>query len=301
MDERLPPPIQVIHGSGSGGGNPPKSDDDSLVEFKVKNPFQKFFDWIISFIKRNQNITIKIPIVGLLIGLGVGLGSGYNLGFNVALNKFFPTSSPVLHRAIVLDGIIQKSSDNKYYLKSENNLWTLRQKNQSLNFADYLNQQVTVKGNMTKEASVIEVSEIISLESSLQTSPTILIPSIPPNPSNPSDSSSSDLPALYPGLSWAETSKKLLIFTSGRRKIEQEGVYLESAQLNSFPQDFINYYYLEFKNRGFKETLNSINPEGITITYAKDELFLTFGIKNIYSGSKDQKQLVGYKAFIEHN
>lgn len=93
----------------------------------------------------------------------------------------------------------------------------------------------------------------------------------------------------------------MLIFTSGKRKIEQEGVYLESSQLSAFPQDFINYYIQQFKDKGFKQTLNSINPEGITITYAKDDLFLTFGTKNIYKGSEDQKQLAGYKAFIEHN
>lgn len=290
--DNLPPPIQVIQDNGKGGNSP--KDDDSLVEFKVKNPFQKFFDWIISFIKRNQNITIKIPIVGLLVGLGIGLGSGYNLGFNTALNKFFPTSSPILHRAISLDGIIQKSSTDKYYLKSENNLWGLKQKNSSLNFANYLNKQVTVKGNLTKEAGTVEVSEIIPQEFS--ESP-LSNPSNPPLPSDPS----ADLPALYSGLSWVETSKKLLIFTSGKRKIELEGLYLESSQVNAFPQDFINYYYLEFKDRGFKETLNSINPDGITITYAKDDLFLTFGIKNIYSGSKDQKQPIGYKAFVEHN
>lgn len=300
MDDRLPPPIQVIHGNGSGG-NPPKSDDDSLVEFKVKNPFQKFFDWIISFIKRNQNITIKIPIVGLLVGLGIGLGSGYNLGFNAALNKFFPTSSPILHRAVVLDGIIQKSQDNKFYLKSENNLWTLKQKNLSLNFADYLNKQVTVKGNLTKEVNTVEVSEIISLETALEESqPTSVIQN--PAPIVIADSSASaQLPALYSGLSWVKNEKRVLIFTSGKRKIEQEGVYLESAQINSFPQDFINYYIQEFKDKGFKETLNSINTEGIVITYAKDDLFLTFGIKNKYTGSGEKKQLSGYIAFIEHN
>ena len=49
MDD-LPPPIQVTR----GGSNAKPPSDDSLVEFKVKNPFQKFFDWIISFIKRTK-------------------------------------------------------------------------------------------------------------------------------------------------------------------------------------------------------------------------------------------------------
>jgi len=171
-----------------------------------------------------------------------------------------------------------------------------------VDLASYLDKQVTVKGNLTKEANVVEVSEIISQDIFPQTSPTSLNTLTIPNSSNPSTPSNpSGLPALYSGLEWVTTQKRVLIFTSGKRKIEQEGVYLESAQVSAFPQDFINYYLGEFKDRGFKETLNSINPEGITITYAKDDLFLTFGTKNIYSGKGDKKQIVGYKAFIEHN
>lgn len=290
--DNLPPPIRITRGDSSGKI---PSNDDSLVEFKVKNPFQKFFDWIIGFIKRNANITIKIPIIGILLalsGFGVGLGSGYNLGFNAAISKFFPDSSPILHRAISVEGIIQKSSSGKYYLKADSNTWTLKPINPAVNLEDYLNKKVKVLGNLTKEKGVIEVSEIISSP----TSPTL------PNPPNPSNSpNSSDLPELYPDLQWETTQKRVLIFTSGKRKIEQEGVYLESAQISSFPQEFINYYIEQLKSSGFKETFNSINPEGITITYAKDDLFLTFGIKNKYSGSGDKKQLSGYSAFIEHN
>ena len=109
------------------------------------------------------------------------------------------------------------------------------------------------------------------------------------------------LPALYSGLSWEVTQNRVLIFTSGKRKIEQAGVYLESAKLNDYPQDFINYYLEQLKGAGFKQTLNAIDPDGVTVTYAKDDLFLTFGIKNIYSGSGVKKQLTGYKAFVEHN
>ena len=65
---------------------------------------------------------------------------------------------------------------------------------------------------------------------------------------------------------------------------------MESAQVTELPQEFINYYTQELTNAGFKETLNSSDPNGTTITYAKDDLFLTYGIKNIYSGSGDNKQ-----------
>ena len=95
--------------------------------------------------------------------------------------------------------------------------------------------------------------------------------------------------------------KKLLLFTSGKRRIEQEGVYLESAQVPDFPQDFIDYYTKELTNAGFKQTLNSSEPIGTTITFAKDDLFLTFGVKNVFQGTGENKKISGYKAFIEHN
>ncbi len=295
--DNLPPPIRIT----SNSPNTP-NDDEPLFEARVNNPFSKFFSWVKNFLKRNQNITIKIPIVGLFIGFGIGLGSGYNLGFNAALSKFFPDSSPVFHRAVTTEGIVQKASSGKYYLKSGNNyIWTLRPVNPAVSPADYADQQVTIKGNLTKEKSVIEVSEIIPANSTASQSETLepVVPRTSLNSPNPLNSP--NLPPLYSGLQWETTQKKLLIFTSGKRKIEQEGIYLESVQTSVFPQDFINYYLESLKAQGFKETLNSINPEGITITYAKDNLFLTFGIKNIYKGSGDKKQLSGYKAFIEHN
>lgn len=305
MDEKLPPPIKITQGDHSGdNGNNPK-DDDSLIEgnIKLKNPFQNFFDWIKNFIKKNQNITIKIPIIGIVIalsGYAAGVGSGYNWGFNAAIAKLFPNSSPILHRAISLEGTIQKSDLQTYYLKTADNLWMLKAK-PDINLADYLNKQVQVLGNLTKQANVVEVSEIIPLNSpNLSNSPTTPPPLNLPDSPDPTPSSAG-LPDLYSNLQWETTQKRVLIFTSGKRKIEQEGVYLESAQLAAFPQDFINYYIQEFKNKGFKETFNSINPDGITITYAKDDLFLTFGTKNKYSGSGDKKQLAGYTAFIEHN
>lgn len=110
-----------------------------------------------------------------------------------------------------------------------------------------------------------------------------------------------DLPKLYSSLTWEVTQSKTLLFTSGKRRIEQEGVYLESSQVTEFPQDFVDYYTNQLTNLGFKQTLNSQEPTGTTITFAKDDLFLTFGVKNIYSGSGENKKLVGYKAFIEHN
>lgn len=292
MDD-LPPPIKIT----PNPPNTPDAPDDPLFEAKINNPFSKFFNWLKNFLKRNQCITIKIPIIGILIAVVSSLstlGIGYNWGFNSALSTFFPDSSPVFHRAISVEGVVQKSASGKFYLKAADNYtWTLKSVNSAVNLVDYAGQQVTIKGNLTKEKSLIEVSEIIASQGQALEP---VIPQIPLNSPN-----SPTTPDLFPGLNWDTAQKRVLIFTSGKRKIEQDGVYLESAQVSAFPQDFINYYIEGLKSAGFKETLNSINPEGITITYAKDDLFLTFGIKNIYKGSADKKQLSGYKAFIEHN
>lgn len=290
MDD-LPPPTKV--------SNQPEDEPLIKQEFRVNNPFSSFFKWIKNFIQKNQNITIKIPILGIIIALssfGAGLGSGYNWGFNSAISKLFPDSSPILHRTISVEGIIQKSSSTKYYLKSGDNVWTLKLVNQTINLADYLNQDVTVKGNLTKERLVIEVSEIIPLEARSVETPVSLH-----SPPVVEKAGPVVLPELFSALQWEKTQKRVLIFTSGKRKIEQEGVYLESAQVPVFPQEFINYYIQQLKDSKFRETLNSITPEGITITYAQNDLFLTFGIKNQYSGSGDKKKLTGYSAFIEHN
>lgn len=283
--DNLPPPVSI-------NSITPK-EDDSLVEFKVKNPFQKFFTWIINFIKKNQNITIKIPIIGIFVALssfGVGLGSGYNWGLNAAASTLFPNSSPVFHRAISVEGVIQTSSSKQYYLKSaDNTLWKL---NSTVDLAGYLNNRVTVKGNLTKEKLVIEVSEVIPLE--------IISPNIPNTPNTPNLPNVA-LPQLYTGLKWESSQKKILLFTSGKRRIEVEGFHLESYEQTAFPQEFINYYIADLKDKGFKETLNSIDSDGITVTYSNNEIFMTFGVKNIYTGKGDTKKISGYKAFIEHN
>lgn len=303
MDD-LPPPTKLNETSQSTEN---KSGDEPLIkqEFRVNNPFSSFFKWIKRKIN-SEGITIKpLTAMGIaaIIAGGSGtaaFGAGFSSGFSTAASKFFPDSSPVFHRAISVEGTIQKSSSTKYYLKSGNNsLWTLKPVNPAINLADYIDKGVEVRGNLTKEKLVIEVSEIIPLET--HSAETTLAPPRPPQAEEAGPAVDVALPELFSGLQWEKTQKKVLIFTSGRRKIEQEGVYLESAQIASFPQEFINYYIQELQDSKFKETLNSIDPEGITITYAQNDLFLTFGIKNTYSGSGVKKQLVGYRAFIEHN
>ncbi len=129
------------------------------------------------------------------------------------------------------------------------------------------------------------------------------VPQLPlPQPLNtPNPPNSPNLPKLYSKLTWEVTQSKTLLFTSGKRRIEQEGVYLESSQVADYPQDFIDYYANQLTNLGFQQTFNSKDPNGATTTYAKDDLFLTFGVKNVYSGAGENRKIVSYKAFTEHN
>lgn len=303
MDD-LPPPTKV---SGEQSSSLQSKSDEPLFEAKINNPFSKFFNWLKSLIK-SEGIKINIkPLTAIGIAIALTGGGGIIGG---AIVYFFPNNSPLLHRAIIYQGNLQRTPSGFILTLPNSDLYTLRPKsNTSINFKSLSDGLALVKGNLTPEKFVIEVSEIIPLETQSAQTPT---QTSTPKESGPtfevSPSATTALPELFPDLQWEKTQKRVLIFTSGKRKIEQEGVYLESAQINSFPQDFINYYIQELKASNFKETLNSINPEGITITYAKDDLFLTFGTKNKYSGSGDKqktlpagRQVTGYIAFIEHN
>ncbi|OGE25102.1 hypothetical protein A3C26_02065 [Candidatus Daviesbacteria bacterium RIFCSPHIGHO2_02_FULL_39_12] len=201
-----------------------------------------------------------------------------------AVGKLFPNFSPILHRSIIAQGIIQKSTKG-YYLQAndkDKTLWTLQPKSQNVNLADFQDQKVEVKGNMTPTPNLIEISEVVSFDP--KPSPTPTVPAIlfsPNTPNSPNLPDSSVLPALYSGLTWELTQSKTILFTSGKRRIEQEGVYLQSSQVTDFPQAFLDYYTNELTNLGFKQSLNSSEPSGTTITFAKDDLFLTFGVKHI--------------------
>lgn len=143
-----------------------------LFEAKVNNPFSKFFNWIKRLIK-SEGINIKVkPLTA--IGLSVGFGSGYGVGYNTAINQFaktfFPNSSPILHRPISLQGTIQKSESGEYYLSLPNNtLWSLQLVNTNINLENVLNKQATVKGNLTTEPNVINVTEVIAFEKNIPT------------------------------------------------------------------------------------------------------------------------------------
>lgn len=301
----LPPIIEINHNI-----EPTFKKDPPAFGFFITNPVTYLKAFLKKLIKR-QAITIKIPILAILVfmvGIG-GFGLGFQSGINWALFKIFPNYSPILHRSITEQGTIQKSSTG-YFLQSSGKsqtVWSLQPKSANVKLADFINQKVQVTGNLTSTPNLIEVLEVTSFDTKPSPEPapkTTYTPQnlneIQPNVTNPAPNGTG-LPKLYPLLSWEITQTKTLTFTSGKRRIEQEGVYLESSVVGDYPQDFMSYYTSELTNLGFKQTLNSFEPNGTTITYSKNDLFLTFGIKNIYKGSGENKQLVGYKAFLEHN
>lgn len=264
------------------------------------NPITYFKKWLDKFLK-NQDIDLRLKIkpfatIGLVLAFGMVGGTAFSVG-----RYFFPNSSPILHRQVVYPGVVQKGEAGQYYLMSaDSTLWKLKPKINNIKLSELVDKRVVVTGNLTSEKHLIEVSEVIVSESNTQALAPTPIPS--PQISNSSTLQDQDLlPKLYSNITWETNQKKILTFTSGRRRIEQEGVYLESAQVPNLPQDFINYYNNQLTNLGFKQTLNATDPDGTVITYSKDELFLTFGIKNVFSGSGDNKKISGYKAFIEHN
>lgn len=263
------------------------------------NPVTYLKNFLSRFLK-NQDIDLRLKIkpfatIGLVIAFGMVGGTAFTLG-----RYIFPNSSPVFHRQVVYPGIIQKGESGGYTLLTQDaNIWKLKPQHNNINLSSLENKQVVVTGRLTSEAYLIEVSELIIAENPSQA----LIPTqtTPTAPSFSNIPNQDLLPKLYSGIIWETNQKKILTFTSGKRRIEQEGVYLESSLVTEIPQDFINYYTTQLTNLSFKQTLNSSDPNGTTITYSKDDLFLTFGTKNVFSGSGDNKKLTGYKTFIEHN
>lgn len=276
-----------------------EKNDPPLVNanISVTNPVTYFKKWVGKFLN-NQDIDLRIKIkpfatIGLVISFGVIGATSFGIG-----RYLFPYSSPIFHRQVIFTGIVQKDVTGQYLLAtSDSNLWKLKPKRSIINLSSLENKQVVITGNLTSEKNLIEVSEVIISDTNPQPVTSFPAPastSTTPNSPNTSNIPDQDLlPKLYSAVTWETNQKKLLIFTSGKRRIELEGVYLESSKLDSFPQDFLNYYTNQLTQSNFKQTLNSKTPDNITLSYEKDGLYLTFGVENIKSG--------GYRAYLEHN
>lgn len=141
-----------------------EKNDPPLVAVSVTNPVT-YLKLFLKRLLKNEGIDIHLKIKPLtVIACVLALSTAFGTGFNVA-QIFFPTSSPLLHRSITLQGNIQKSSSGQYFLSlPDNSLWTLRPKTNNIDLTDNINKQVMVKGNLTAESNVIEVKEVITFE-----------------------------------------------------------------------------------------------------------------------------------------
>lgn len=156
----IPPIVEINQNT-----EPSSKKDPPLFGFFLTNPVTYFKIFLNKLIKR-QAITLKIPVLAILIimvGIG-GFGIGFQSGLNWALFRLFPNYSPILHRAITEQGIIQKSSKGEYYLKSDDknkSMWTLRSVSANVKLEDFVGKQVQIKGNLTPTPNLIDVSEVI--------------------------------------------------------------------------------------------------------------------------------------------
>ncbi len=182
----LPPIIEVNQNT-----QPSSKKDPPLFGFFLTNPVTYLKAFLSRLIKR-QAITIKIPVLAIIVfmvGIG-GFGIGFQSGTTWALAKLFPNYSPLLHREITEQGIIQKSSKG-YFLQSngkDKTIWTLQSASANIKLADYVNQQVEVRGNLTSTPNLIEVSEVISFDDNKPTpTPIMYTPTQTPatNSANP--------------------------------------------------------------------------------------------------------------------
>lgn len=157
--QNLPSPVSFTQNNKYSEKN-----DPPLVAVSITNPVTYLKLFLKRFLK-NEGIDIRLKIKPLtVIACVLALSAAFGTGFNVA-QMFFPTSSPLLHRAITLQGNIQRSETGQYYLSlPDNSMWTLRPKNNNINLANDINRQVMVKGNMTPENNVIEVKEVITFD-----------------------------------------------------------------------------------------------------------------------------------------
>ena len=174
----LPQPIQVTQGGGSSDKGKGK-DNETLVDVKVNNPFASFFNWIKKLIM-HEGINIKIkPLtaIGMIAIAGASYGTGYHVGLSDAAKIFFPNSSPILHRSVSYQGVVQKSQSGQYYLTlPDNTLWTLKPTSTNINLSNMTGKQVLIKGNLTAEQNVVEVKEVLTFSQNL---PNLPIPSTP--------------------------------------------------------------------------------------------------------------------------
>lgn len=139
-----------------------KRDDPPLIDIKITNPVKYLKLWLKRLLK-NEGIDLRVRIRPLTaIAMCMAFATFFaGTGFSVA-KIFFPTSSPILKREVSYQGVVQKGGNGYYYLVlSDGVMYKLTPKSK-LNLDQYLTQSVSLKGNLTREPNVINVSEVIS-------------------------------------------------------------------------------------------------------------------------------------------
>lgn len=275
------------HGEFLSSAPPPLTTLSELSESKGNNP-----NFLILLWSKLSKLSFKK--VATLLGF-LTLIATNNITLNL-LDKLFPNSSPILQRPTVHQGTLQKSATGQYSLLTpDNSIYTLSLK-PGPNLTNLKNfNEVLVKGNLTTTPYIIDNAEIYPLSSDTSS------PTSPITQTTLTSQTTSNLPKLYSGLTWDTEEEKVLVFTSGKRRLDMPGVHLESSEVKDFPQGFVDYYIKALTDLGFKQTLNSKTPDGVMQTFAKEDKYFTFGVENQFKGSGDSKVLTGYKAYIEHN
>lgn len=158
----LPSPIEITQTNKYS-----EKRDPPLVAISVTNPVT-YLKLFLNKLLKNEGIDIRLkikPLTAIFMGLGLAasFGTGYGSGLHSAAGILFPRSSPILHRAVIYQGIIQKTDSGQYLLTlPDNSSWTLKPTSQipiSI-LSNSVNREVLVRGNLTKEQDEVEVREV---------------------------------------------------------------------------------------------------------------------------------------------
>lgn len=282
-----------------------QKDDPPLIDVKVTNPVTYLKLWL-GRLLRNEGIDFRFrvrPVTAIFIALTFAVAIG-GTSFSIAKWYFLPVLVPTnLIAKTSYTGTLQRSND-QFILVTPNYQAYIIKNSSNEELSNFLDKNVFATGKVNKQSNTLDIIGISEIEKQSQ-EPQNIVPSTPPSTTNsdpiPEPIISTQLPPLYSGFQWANTEKKILVFTSGKRRIDIEGHHIESITLQNFPTEFMDYYKQQLITNGWKQTLEAQSPEEKTITYAKGEQYLTIGVETVFKGKGETKQLSGYKAYLEYN